>query len=360
MRRNAKNPRANESGVAIFFVMMFFLIAMLGFTSIGRLGGSHVRTSQHNVAASQAMYLAESAAEQAKLALRNNFLTAFGDSGTAVFGEGEYFYNIANSPDADATKRLITAYGAIPDFDNPTSNRTVEVVVQSDSNLPVNFWDKAIYSAGKITANGNRYTVTGDCITGDKFVHAHDLIPGAETVDPSVAPLTRLNFEYLKALAESQVTAGKDNYFTAAELEAGATLPSSFYFEAPDPLVPGDTGIPNIVFIEGNLTLNGNWPDIGGFLVVVGSILTDPDATADATINGNGTINGVVYTLGEFTVNGGATGINLNGGVFAAETATMNGKTTVTYNQEYMDSIDAMNIPTGLTVLSWNEIVSDI
>ena len=49
----------------------------------------------------------------------------------------------------------------------------------------------------------------------------------------------------------------------------------------------------------------------------------------------------------------------MDGGLFAAEDVRMNGNTHVNYNQEYMDAIDDMDIPTGMTVVSWNEIPAE-
>ena len=349
----------NERGIALFFVLMFFLTAAFGLTSLGRLGGSMARNVQHNLKSSNALYLSESAAEEAKLALSNNFFTGLGDSATSVFGEGEYFFNIDASPDADATKRVITAYGAIPDFDDPKSNRTVQALVQSTSDFPGGFWDKAIYSAGEIRANGNSYDVTGDCVTAGVHTSSDDPFNNAEDTDPSIAPLFALSFQAIKALAQSQTYNGHDNYYTADEIGTVA-FPQEFYYEDPDPADPESHGTPHVVFIEGNLTLNGNWGTMGGFIIVVGDVLTDPLDSGDATINGNGTIDGVLYTNGAFGVNGGGGGINVSGGVFAADGVTMNGNTTVTYNQEYMDALEAMDFPTGIQVLSWNEIASDL
>jgi hypothetical protein len=69
-------------------------------------------------------------------------------------------------------------------------------------------------------------------------------------------------------------------------------------------------------------------------------------------------VDGVLYTLGNVTVNGGGNAINVTGGIFAGGNVTMNGGTIVTYNQAYMDSIDALQPPAGMNVLSWDEIDS--
>jgi hypothetical protein len=281
-----------------------------------------------------------------------------GQSGDFAMGDGEYFYDIDDAPDGNPFHRLVTGVAAVPDTANPVATRAIEIVVHKPDDLPLNFWDYAIYSAGDVRGNGNSYNVNGDVIAGDDIEYSQDHFNDGETEDPSVSPLANLNYDSLKAIAMSQVYDGHDNYYPESEI--GVTpFPTDFYYIDPDPIT-GTPGVPNVVFIEGNLTLNGTWGNIGGFVIVVGDILTNPDAEGDTTINGNGTIDGVVYTLGEMTVNGGGGGINVNGGVFAADEVTLNGNTTVTYNQEYMDAIEDLDLPTGLTVLSWNEISSPL
>ena len=53
--------------------------------------------------------------------------------------------------------------------------------------------------------------------------------------------------------------------------------------------------------------------------MVVGDVLTNPDAAEEASVNGVGTIEGVIYTRGDFDVNGGAGNLNVNGGVWSGK-----------------------------------------
>lgn len=90
--------------------------------------------------------------------------------------------------------------------------------------------------------------------------------------------------------------------------------------------------------------------------MVVGDVITNPSGTYDATINGNGQIDGAIYTRGEFKVNGGGGGLNVNGGVWASEEAELNGNAQVAYNQTYMSAIGSFNITTQVQVTSWKDM----
>lgn len=351
-----------DKGVAIIIVLIFFLTAAMGLTSLGHLGGTHMRNANHHLKSIQSFYLAEAAYERAKQVLRDNYTgTPLGTSGIIAMGDGEFLYTISNTADAIPTKRRIVGVAAIPTIASPLANRSIEVIVNKPDDLPADFWDYAVYSADDINANGNAYSVTGDAIAGGDIIYSQDHFDSGEFEDPSKNPLPYLNFDVIKAMAQSQsyfdanCSCYHDNYYTASEI-GSVPFPSTFYNVPPDPLDPTDLGTPHVVYIEGDLNLNGNWGNMGGFIVVVGDITTG----ASAAINGNGWIDGVIYALGEMTINGGGGGINIDGGIFAADDVTLNGNTTVFFNQAYMDAIDGLNLPTGMTVLSWNEIASPI
>jgi hypothetical protein len=356
-RKNKLTNRSTietQNGFALFFVMMLFGIVIVGLPSLVSIGANAARRSNVSLESKQAFYLAESAVELGKILLRDNYESLAVPSAIAAqdLGAGQYSVTINGSPDTDGFKRQIIGFGAVPNFASPVTNRSVEVIVKKPPVLPSAMWNNAIYSAGEVTANGNAYEVNGDVVAADGISYSSDHISGSETIDAGVNPLPILDFEAFIAIAMTQVYDGHDNYFTAQEIANGELLlPISFYFEAPSAGNP--FGVPNIVYIEGNVTVTGNWGNIGGFLIVVGDI----DA-GDTTINGNGEIDGVVYTLGEFRANGGGAGINVNGGVLSGSDAIMNGNTNITYNQSYMDSIENMNPPPGMTVLSWRELVS--
>jgi hypothetical protein len=66
-------------------------------------------------------------------------------------------------------------------------------------------------------------------------------------------------------------------------------------------------------------------------------------------------VDGLIYTLGKFDVNGGGGVLNVNGGVWAGGGATMNGTSSVTFKATYMSAVSAMGINAGLQIISWTD-----
>lgn len=296
----------------------------------------------------EAFNLAEAGINMALIQLRQDYDYSGGSS--VNLGRGQYSVSIANIlPD----KRQIISSGFIPSSANFRSKRGIEAVVRKY--IPPNFYDNAIYTAGELDLNGNAYAVNGDVIYGEEEVAGNTQnITGTITQDTSINPLAGLNFQQLYQISQSQ-----GNVYDEARLDdvkkGTDSFPASFWYSPPsDPNDPA-TGVPNVVYIEGDLTLNGNIGTIGGLFVVVGDVLTNPLGTYDATINGNGMIDGFVYTRGEFQINGGGGGLNVNGGVWAGEEAELNGNATVSYNQDYADAIRALDIDPGIQIVSWRE-----
>ena len=345
---------SNEKGLALFFVLMFFLTASFGLSSLGWMAGSQARIAKHTVENSQSFYMMEAAAEQAKATLNNSFFgTALGESAPMAIGDGEFYYNIEADPNGNAYVRKITGYGAVPNFDDPVSTRTVEVFVQGDGTLevPDSFDDYVLWSAGNLQFNGNSYTVTGSIITGGAINHQHDRVSGSEIVDPTINPLFQLDFVTLKAIAQSQSYDGHDNHYTAAEVAAAQSMPSTFYYTNPSDASP--EGVPHVGYVESDLAIGS---DRGGFIIAVGE---DTSVAKNVTINGNRAIKGVIYCRGTFTINGGGNAWNVDGGVFAGAVATLNGGITMKHNQTYLDAVEALKTGSGnMTVISWNEIHS--
>lgn len=255
-------------------------------------------------------------------------------------GRGQYSVNIASLDD----KRQILSSGFIPTEANFRARRAIEAVVKKS--IPANFYDNAIYAADELDLNGKAYQVNGNVIYGDEEVADNTgNINGEVTQDTSINPLARLDFQQLYTLSQ-----GQGNVYDTARLDdvkkGRDSFPVSFWYSP---------GIPNVVYVEDDLTLNGNIGAVGGFFVVAGDVLTNPLGTYDTTINGNGQIDGCVYTLGEFQVNGGGGGLNVFGGVWAGSEAELNGNVNISYNKEYMDAIKALNINPDVQIISWRE-----
>ncbi|MFH1691623.1 MAG: hypothetical protein ABIC68_03495 [Candidatus Omnitrophota bacterium] len=305
----------------------------------------------------EAFYLAEAAVDRALVELKNNFAytgtTSVVDfmKGTTKAGE----YEISVSP-LTATRRQVITYGYIPVKTSARAQRCIEAIVKKET--PPNFFDYAIYSAGIVDPHGNTYAVNGDVVYADSIDNSSH-ISGTVTHDATVAPLAAFDFAILRAIAVAQ-----GNLYDATRLDAVKknwdTFPANFWYSTPTDASDPTTGIPNVVYVEGDLVLNGNIGSVGGFFLVVGNVLTDPDDTADSTLNGNGTVDGCIYTTGKFDINGGGGNLNVNGGVWSGTEAELNGNVMINYNIDFMDSIEFLvqNQGAGSVVqlLTWREL----
>lgn len=303
----------------------------------------------------QAFYLAEAGVDEALVALNNNF--SYTGSGVAELRQGgskigEYETAVST---ITATRKRILSYGYFPDKANVRAQRCIEAIVKKES--PPDFFDYAIYSAGLVDPNGNSYAVNGDVVYADSIDNPGN-ISGTVSQDATVAPLAAFDFTVLRSISVAQ-----GNLYDSDRLDDvqnnSDSFPSSFWYLAPtDPSDP-TTGTPNVVYVEGDMVLNGNIGTVGGFFLVVGNVLTDPDDIADSTLNGNGTVDGCIYTTGKFRINGGGGNLNINGGVWAGTEAELNGNAMINYNLPFMDSIEyliqSMGAGSVVQLLTWRE-----
>lgn len=337
----------NKRGIALILSFaLIIVLTILGSAIISR-SISETRIGQRYLESTQAFWLAEAAVNQALNALRTDYnLTSIPDTALVP---GGYSATIVSNPDGS---RTVTAHGFIPATGQFRVERILEVVM--NKLIPPNFYDNAIYSAGEIEFKGAAYTVTNPesppdnkavVYAGDFEVQHPENITGTTTFDASINPLARLDFQQLLTISQSQ-----GNVYDTTRLNnvknGSDHFPASFWY-APD--------VPNVVYVLSDLELKGNIGTIGGFFVVVGDVLTNPNAVYDAEINGNGQIDGVIYTRGEFEVNGGGGGLNVNGGLWAGEETELNGNAHISYNQDYMSAIKALNINPGVQIISWKD-----
>jgi len=325
----------------IVTILFLILSGVFFFISISEKG-----ISERKKELSVAFYLAEAGIDKALNELRQNY--DWQGLSSVSLGEGEYSVSVG----LEGNRRIVVSSGFIPDEAKFRVKRRIEAVIERV--IPPNFYDNAIYCSGEVDLNGNAYSVTGNVLYFDEIDNPTN-ITGEVAQDTSIRPLSRLNFKQLYEMSKSQ-----NNLYDETRLEAVQrgieSFPASFWYIEPSDPEDHTTGKPNIVYIETDLKLRGNIGVIGGFYVVVGDILTNPESTYNATINGNGKINGCVYTKGEFEINGGAGGLNVFGGVWAGEEAELNGNAHIGYNQIYMEAIKALDLHTDLQIISWREL----
>jgi len=339
----------NKKGSALILVIFVVVVLVtLSIAVISRTVSEH-NISQKNFDSAIAFWSAEAGLNEALKEL----LGDYNQCGTNVFSATLSSVDASYSVDINCSgqNRNITSTGVVPATGVARMQRVIQATIKKE--VPANFYDNAIYSAGDIDLNGNSYSVTGDVRYADDCDNP-DNITGNVTEDPTISPLARLDYQQLLTISQSQ-----GNVYDGSRLQdiknGSDSFPPSFWYSPPTD--PGDptTGIPNVVYVTEDLQLNGNIGTIGGFFVVVGDVVTNPDDVQDATINGNGTIEGAIYTRGEFRINGGGGNLNINGGVWAGEEARLNGNAHVTYNYDYMKAIEALNIDTDAQITSWKE-----
>lgn len=349
-----KRCRNNERGSILIVVYMILAVLLVMSSLFVSRTVTERKLFDISRERAEAFYLAEAAVDRGISELNANYAYA-GTASAVPLGRGEYVVAVTT---VSATQKRIDATGYIPSQASPRTTRHIEAITRKYT--PPNFFDKAIYSANDITLNGNSYIVNGDVIYADDLSDATH-ITGTTTQDPSIAPLAQFDFAILREIAVLQ-----GNLYDAARLAQvqshADTYPADFWYQEPTGTPPNPaTGIPNVVYVEGDMVMNGNIGVIGGFFLVVGNVLTDPSGTTDTTINGNGTVDGCIYTTGSFRINGGAGNLNVNGGVWAGDEARMNGNATVSFNSDFMTSIKQLiedNSAGGVVqLLSWREVM---
>ncbi|MBI4974981.1 MAG: hypothetical protein HZC19_04200 [Candidatus Omnitrophica bacterium] len=330
----------NEKGIILILGLAFFaLFATIVVFSINTVV-SGFKLTKRSCDSIKAFYLAEAGSQKALYELRKNYSwTGEGPSSISWNGANKGDYEVSAAI-IEGDKRRVLSTGYYPQKSGYSAKRTIEVEIESP--MPPWFFDNAITAGDDVDLNGS-WTVNGDIMYGDSIDPA-----GLGQKFDTAFPL--LNFSQLWNMAVSQIKPnGQNNLYTQADIDSRKPFPTSFWFDE-------ENNIPNVVYIETNLVLNGNVGTLGGFFVVAGDVVTNPGAEADTTINGNGTIDGVVYTLGDFRINGGGNGLGVTGGVWGRDEVRLNGNATVSYNQDYMNAISGLNIGFKPQIVSWKEI----
>ena len=316
----------NKKGIAL--ILSFMVIVVLAILSGAIVSRSvfESRYAQRYLESTQAFWLAEAGVNKALNSLRSSYASYCPATPGPLAPAGTYSYTWT----ASGGSRIVTATGFVPSQASPHVQRTLSVTM--NKYIPPNFYGDAIYSAGNIVLKGSSYSVDGNVRYAGTISGSTSEINGTVTSDPSITPLALLDFTQLRTLSQNQ-----GNYYDINHLNG--PFPTTFWYNQ-------TAGIPNIVFIEGSLTLKGN-DKVGGFFVVGGQF------TYDATISGNVSVDGCIYTRGNFTIKGGGNSLNVNGGVWSGQTSTLDGNAKITYNETYVTSIKDLNIDAGVQITSW-------
>lgn len=295
----------NKRGVVLIICyMVIVVLSILGAAFLKRSVSERSVTSKY-FDSTQAFWLAEAGISRAMKDFKTD--GSFQVVTPTELGPGGYRVELV-------TFHKIRSHGFIP-FDAPyRAERIIEL------NLP--FYGAAIYTAGNIDIKGSAYTISGDVVyAGTGPAPSPDSPPNIEgtvTQDPSINPLDLLSFDQLKIISQNQ---GNDNK---------PYLPTSYWYNEA-------LGIPNVVFLDGDLKLKGG-DNVYGFFVVGG------EAICDVTIVGNVSVNGCIYTRGDFTVKGGGGALNISGGVWSGEDTNVDGSVDIQYNAAYVAGLQKLGI----------------
>lgn len=309
-------------------ILSFFAIAVLTILGIAISSRSISERSltQRFLESTQAFWLAEAGISQVLVEMEaNNWRPV--DIELTTLGSGEYSVEKKNAS-------IVWAHGFIPSQVSPRAERIIE--------LSMPYYGSALFVVGDIDITGDAYSIDGNVIyagkTNPSIIPKPDNITGTVTYDPSIEQLDQLKFDQLRALSQSQ-----GNYHDADHLDG--PFPESFWYIPPE---NGNPGVPNIVFLEGSLELKGN-DSIAGFFVVGG------EAICDTTIAGNVSIDGCIYTQGDFIVKGGGGAMNVTGGIWVAKNATLKGGITLEYNADYVSGVQDLGMRKTKPKILWRE-----
>lgn len=343
-----KKPVGGKKQGAIL-IAVFLAIALLVIISIGMFLRmfSESRASERHRELTQAFYLAEAAIDKAISKLPSNTAD---ESGVALGQNGRYSLSITVLEAGKKWKAVGTGY--VPNMPpNARTQKRIEAFLEK-KDLDDDFWNNFIYSAENVEFKGSAYISTGDVRFAGSLKNGDNVPLENRKYDPSINPLALLDFDYLKQIAQSQTRPdGHNNYFPVGD----KSFPTSFWYDEA-------AGIPNVVFIEGDLRISGGHQTIGGFIIVPGNYSDTGADPNNVTITGNASIEGCLYTRGYFSNRGGGDALNVNGGIWAGkskgviEAVDIRGGIAGKNNQIYMDAIrNNINPSTEVQIISWRE-----
>ena len=330
MMVTATKTMMNKKGAVLIYVFLVIaVLTVLGGAMLSK-AVSERSLAQKYVDSTQAFWAAEAGVNRAFKELSADSEASGEGLWSDTLNAGRYSVDVEV---VDSNTVKITSRGFVP-ADSSRVERFLEVT--ADIGIPPDFFDNAIYCAGDVRLNGNTYEVEGNVRYGGE-INDTEHIEGTTTEDSTINPLAMFNFSRLLEISEGQdnVYVEENNQLVKESTGEEAAFPGSFWYTE---------GVPNVVYIKGDLSVNKSDTEenttIGGFFVVAGDIINDSDAEEDAALNGNVSIDGLIYARGEVNLNGGAGNLNIDGGIWGGEEVDLNGNTAVAYNQSYMDAVD--------------------
>lgn len=357
--------------VVVILVVMVFLILAASFV----LRAIQEKTlAQREKERLDALNIAESCVDRALAELRNSF--NWGGAANVVLANGEYTATI-DTFGGSSTDRNILCAAYLPNQALAQVTRKVEAHIRKAA--PDNFFTNAVYSVNKVDIYDNA-EIEGDVRYANiKRQGADAKIEGTVTKDTTMPSLGQsVDFQMLHDVSQRQgnLYAFDPQYPTKLfDPDTGQekVLPADFWHTRADDGVDNDNDgitdeddewVPKVVYIQApsspagksrGLRINGN-NTIGGFLVLAGNVLNDPNENSYFHIElaGNTKVKGAIYvrkggiwSLGESEI---------EGGIWVEVFIKMIGDSEVEYKSEYMDAI-ATNLGNiaNTQIVSWRE-----
>lgn len=330
----------NKKGSVLIVVLLVVVALSILSTAIMSRSISENNIARKSLDSNQAFWLAEAGISRAVNALRISYDTT-GPDYANIGQPGSEIGGCSFVSSVNGLNRLVTAIGCVPAACNCNPStcrviRTIEAMMNQYQVIPAGFYDHAIYSAGNINI-GSNCPVDGNVFSG---ADVDGVVENPHTItenDPTLHEegLPALTFADLR---QKSIDQGWYNPVTKI-----TTYPTDSFYNSP--------GIPNVVFIDGDFTLVGGKQVVKGFIVVGG------DLVYNAEIGGNATVDGCLYTRGNIWLHGGGGKIiNVNGGLWAGGTVTLNGNEEIIFNQDYMNAIrDGLHPNADVRIISWKE-----
>jgi len=363
-----------NEGVSLVAIMALLVIMSVMGGVFSSVMGRWKISAPTNMNSSKAIYLAEAAAMFALQDARYRFYGGSFNYGTRAVPyvvsssgteEADYWFerpdsgyedddSVSDEDDdisdddaddaSDPTLYSIIATGKVKRDGTTVAKRQIKIkatIIDSTMAGPA----PGVHTDGSIEGTGppnNAHFDMDNPDTGANVTYGNgtnNVTSGSETGPPAIVfrPAQPLDENVFKALATDQ------GHYHSGDFSVSDNYPNgSFYYSG---------SVPNIIFVEGNLTVNGN-REIYGVYWIKGNT---------TVFNGNYRVNGIIICEGDLTMNGGGNkSPNLDGGIIqygVSSTLTGNGQPTdIDINETYFE--DMNNTLPIVTVVSSQEAVS--